>query len=194
MPSRLPRLPTRRRHISWDIFTSALVTVIVTIAVGTVGVAFDTITAHAGAPRQLTPPAPSPFVVRDRFDALKRALESIAPGLNGDTTTYTRSGREDLVVFSNAETAAVLLALKQAYSSQIPLAGGFTVAGWAHLNASDSHTFTLKDVAERRAVIEVFEEQVQTRIVMWGVGSMRAPTRRPLSELPMRMPPLPATR
>jgi hypothetical protein len=157
-------------------------------------VALDPTTAAARAPRQAGPPTPSPFVVRERFEALKRAIESIAPGLYGDTTTYTRAGREDLVIFSNASTAEVLLALKQAYSSQVPLPGGFTVAGWAHLNVSDSHTFTLKDAAEQRAVIEVFEDLLQTRIVMWGIGSMQAPARRPLSELPVRLTPRPATR
>ncbi len=164
------------------------------VAAASLGATLAPTRADARAPRPTGPPPPSPFVVRERFQALKRAIESIAPALYGDTTTYTRVGREDLVVFSDVQTAAVLLALKQAYSSQIPLPGGFTVAGWAHLNVSDSHTFTLKDANEQRAVIEVFEEQQQTRIVMWGVGSMQAPARRPISELPVRLTPRPATR
>lgn len=144
-------------------------------------------------PRREPPPPPTAsdaLTIRDRQLRIRQAVGQYATELHGDMASFNRSGRQDLVVFSSAGIDSVLAGLKAAYRSQLRLPGGFRVAGWAHLEATDSHTFTLKDEDDRSAIIEVAEDLVGTRVVIWGMGSHLTPTRRPLSALPIRLPPL----
>lgn len=131
----------------------------------------------------------SPYLERARFEGIRKGMTSLCPDLGGDTPTWSRSGRQDVVAFSGADAGQVREALKAAYHSRAVIGGAFTVEGWAHLAASDSHTFTLYDTRGARAVVEVFAEPTGTRVVFWGLSGGMVPARRPISELPVRLVP-----
>lgn len=141
--------------------------------------------ANAGAPR-----APeSPYLERARFERVRQGVVALAPDLAGDAPTRTRSGREDVVAFSSTPAASVLAALKDAYLSRVSVGRAFTVEGWAHLAASDSYTFTLELTDGSRAVIEIFEDPGGVRVVFWGLAAGSTPSRRPITDLPVRLVP-----
>lgn len=141
--------------------------------------------AHAGAPR----PPESPYLERARFERVRQGVVALAPDLSGDTPSRTRSGREDLVAFSSTPAVSVLAALKNAYVSRVSIGRAFTVEGWAHLAASDSHTFTLELTDGSRAVIEIFDDPTGVRVVFWGLAAGSTPARRPITDLPVRLVP-----
>lgn len=154
----------------------------------------ETAPVAARSPRPLKPPLPSrsadsPYLERARFERVRQGVLALAPDLSGDTPSRTRSGREDIVAFSNTPAASVLAALKEAHLSRVSVGRAFTVEGWAHLAASDSHTFTLELADESRAVIEVFEDIAGMRVVFWGLAAGTQPARRPISDLPVRLAP-----
>lgn len=154
--------------------------------------------AHASDPRPPRP-ADNPYMVRARYERFRQGVLAVAPDLSGDTPTVRRSGREDIVAFSSTSAESVLATLKGAYSSRAVIGGVFTVEGFAHLAASDSHTFTLEEVPAgstspptrshtTRAVIEVMHDPQGVRIVFWGLTSGGPPPpRRPITDLPVRL-------
>ncbi len=135
-----------------------------------------------------TPALATPEVSTGQLQA-KQALSVFDLGLASDRVVVTREGRKDLVMVSHEDRAEVVANLKNAYTQSRQLPNGYTVEGWAHLAATNSHTFTLKNSAGERLVAEVMGDAQGTKVKIWGGSRLANPPRKPLNDVPRRFVP-----
>jgi hypothetical protein len=141
---------------------------------------FATLTA-LGTPALAAPPEVSAGQLQ-----AKQALSVFDLGLANDRVTVTREGRRDLVMVSHQDRAEVIANLKSAYTTSRTLPNGYSVEGWAHLAANNSHTFTLKNSAGERLVAEVMDDAQGTKVKIWGGSRLANPQKQPLGDAPRR--------
>lgn len=132
--------------------------------------------------------AAPPDVAR-RQTEVRGALDHFQFGLVGDRPTFTPSGRRDLVMFTNHDRAIVVEELKQAYRQKKVLPNGYRVAGWAHIAATDSYTFTMKNPNNENYIAEVWRDPQGTRVQIWGMAHEVGVQRAPRIDVPHRFSP-----
>jgi len=134
--------------------------------------------------------AAPPDVARTQLDA-KSALTGFKFNLSGEQATFNSRGRRDLVMFTNRDHAAVVGELQSAYENRRMLPNGYHVAGWAHLVATDSYTFTLRSENNDQIVAEVFKDPQGARVQIWGAAhNIYAPVHSTRTDLPSRFKPV----
>lgn len=134
--------------------------------------------AFAGAPRS---------DIGRRQAQIREMLVDLGLAPEGDQLSFGPRGRRDLVLFSPRARDAIVVMLKEAHRTGRTLPHGYWVGGYAHLLATGTWVFTLKDPNEGSWAIELADAGVGCRIVIWGVGRELLPERRPRAELPLRL-------
>lgn len=132
--------------------------------------------------------AAPPDIARGQTE-VRGVLDTFKFGLVGDRPTFTPSGRRDLVMFTNRDRAVVVEEMKTAYRSHRTLANGWKVAGWAHIHATDSYTFTINNSRNESFVAEVWNDPQGTRVQIWGMAHTPGLQRTPRVEVPHRFSP-----
>ena len=117
---------------------------------------------------------------------VKQALSVFKLGATRDVVSESRHG-PDLTLHTNANHTELLRSLQNAYLNETPLPNGYTIAGWAHIDATNSHTFTLLNAAGDRMVADVKGDAANNaEITVRGIVHRAVPTRKPLNEVPRR--------
>lgn len=117
---------------------------------------------------------------------MRDAIRSLDLDLTGERVAIAKRGRRDLVVHARDRAGDVVTAMQQAYRTRKALPNGYKVKGWAHIAATDTYTFTLERDHSEHFVAEVARVADGSEIRFWGTAYKRAPTRKPLSEIPRR--------
>ncbi|MFT7578553.1 MAG: hypothetical protein ACI9MR_000211 [Myxococcota bacterium] len=126
--------------------------------------------------------------------SIRDALAKTGLSIRGEQVEFAKNGRRDLVLPTNSTKAQVVSKLKSMHKRKAIMANGYKVIGWAHINATDSYTFTLRNSKEESMVAEVVGDGPRAKVKVWGAAYSYRPNRRPISTIPRRYAPVPTVR
>jgi len=133
--------------------------------------------------------AAPPDIAR-RQTEIRSALAPFKFNLSGDRAQFTPQGRRDLVMVTPEDRAEMVEDLKTAFRQKRDLPNGYRIAGWAHVAATGSYTFTVKHMSRNENhVVELFEDPAGTRVKIWGSINAVGPKPAPRFQVPSRFSP-----
>lgn len=119
---------------------------------------------------------------------IRSALSVLDLGIDSERVTFALRGRRDLTLNTMTDRSTVVANMKKAYRTGKALPNGYKVVGWAHIRATDSHTFTLAKATDT-FVAEVIADGPRSKVKVWGAAYKYRPMRKPLSTIPRRYVP-----